>query len=120
MKNVSGINGLTVSCVNMERAVFYHGKKCARLSRTVATCEENTSYFGSATDSWEIYDTPLGLVERYYWCRGAALDRSGVEWRLIPFKEIADIQERFVKASAEMEAARVALEAVGGVKGGAE
>ena len=123
MKNVKGIKGLEVGRVNMQRAVFYRGQECPRLSRVEETCDAPTSYFGEITDSWETYQTPIGVVERHYWCRGAGLDRSGVDWRLIPVEEISAIQERFVKASLEMEAARVALEAVCSsycLKGGAK
>lgn len=112
MKKISGIEGLSVDRVDNRRVVYYRGQVCPLIKRSEELCEADTSYFGDVTDSWETYQTPIGVVERHYWARGAGLETSGTDWRLIPVEEIAGIQERFKKASEEMEAARIALEAV--------
>lgn len=112
MKNIHGIDGLSVDRVDNRRVVYYRGQECPLIKRSEKLCEANTSYFGDVLDSWETYKTPIGVVERHYWCRGAGLEHDGVDWRLIPVEEISAIQERFRKASKEMEDARAALEAV--------
>lgn len=112
MKSIKGIDGLSVDRVDNRRVVYYEGKECPLIKRTEELCEADTSYFGDVLDSWETYQTPIGVVERHYWCRGAGLEYSGVDWRLIPVEEISAIQEKFRKASKEMEDARTALEAV--------
>lgn len=118
---VKGIQGLSVARVNMQRSLFYRGEECPRLSRVEETCDAQTSYYGCVTFSRETYQTPIGVVERIYSCWGAGLEHSSVDWRLIPVAEISAIQERFLKASAEMDAARAALESVSFIgKGGVE
>lgn len=73
-------------------------------------CEQDTSYRGDVLDHWETFLTPVGIVERHYWARGAGLERAGTDWRLVPATEIAEAQERFTKASTELAEATAELQ----------
>jgi hypothetical protein len=110
MKNIDHINGLTVESVGDKRVVKYSSQECPLIKRDQRLCDADTSYRGDVLDSWETYQTPVGVVERHYWARGAGLERSGVSWRIVPTQEIAEAQERFETASRELTEARTALE----------
>lgn len=110
MKTINNIDGLTVEKVNGNQIVKYCGQPCPFIKRDEILCEEDTSFRGDVLDSWETYQTSIGVVERHYWARGAGLERSGVTWRIVPVEEIRTAQERFEVASREMTEARAALE----------
>lgn len=112
MEKIQNIDGLTVDHVNGKRVVMYHGQECPLISREETLCEEDTSYCGCVLYSTETYRTPIGVVERTYWARGAGLERSGSDWRIVPVEEISDVQKRFEAVSIEMAKARRALEMV--------
>ena len=113
MKNITHINGLAVGeTAEGRRVVEYMGTPCPLIKRDVELCEERTSYYGCVLNSWETYQTPIGAVEGHYWARGGGLDRTGVDWRLLPVTEIEEVQRRFEAASHELEKARKALEMV--------
>ena len=112
MQEIKNINGLTVDVFDGERSVYYQGIECPILGERTVLCERDTSYKGCVLDSWETYATPIGVVERHYWARGAGLERSGTDWRIIPVDEILQTQTRFEAASRELQEARKALEHV--------
>lgn len=72
-------------------------------------CEQDTSYRGDVLDSWRVYESPYGLIERHYWARGAGLERSGIDFRVIPVSEIEALQKR---AQETAQAAQEAAEAL--------
>lgn len=109
MKTIEQINGVTVENLDGNRTIKYLGEVCPLIKRKEIRCEQSTSYKGHLLDSWETYQTPIGIVERHYWARGAGLEESGIDWRLIPQSEIEEAQERFRLASIEMEEARFEL-----------
>ena len=110
MKQITHINGLTVEKVGDNRVVKYLGTECPLIKRNEVLCEQDTSYKGCVLDSWETYQTPVGVVERHYWARGGGLERSGTDWRLVPVEEITAAQKRFEAASRELAEARAELE----------
>ena len=85
-----------------KRKLFYNGVECPFIARREILCESDTSYNGCVLDSWETYQSPIGVIERHYWARGAGLERSGKDWRLVPSAEISELQVRFTKLSAEL------------------
>lgn len=105
------INGLSVEKDHDgEKVVKYNGVKCPLISRRDVTCEQDTSYRGDLLDGWRTYQTPIGVVESHYWASGAGLERSGIDWRIVPVSEITEAQKAFEKASAELAVARGRLE----------
>jgi len=113
MKNIKNINGLVVGkTAEGQRVVEYMGTPCPLINQNTELCEESTSYYGCILNSRETYQTPIGAVERHYWARGGGLERTGVDWRLLPVDEIEEVQRRFEAASRELEKARKALEMV--------
>lgn len=105
------VAGLVVSYDEKNhRVVKFLGQECPLIGRQEWRCEEDTSYYGCILDSVETYETPLGIAERRYWARGAGLERSGIEWRLVPKDEIRTAYERFQRACVELEKARQALD----------
>jgi len=114
MEKIVGIDGLTTEVVNNYLVVKYLGQKCPLISRKEILCKQDTSYRGCVLDEWCTYRTPIGIVESHYWARGGGLEMHRTDWRIVPVEEIQEVQERFEKASVEMEAARAALEMVCG------
>ena len=112
MENIEGIAGLTVERVDNRRVVKYNGVECPLIKRDEILCEQDTSYNGCVMDSTETYTTPVGVVKRTYWARGAGLERTGVDWCIVPVTEIEAAQLRFVAASLELANTRKALEMV--------
>ncbi len=112
MQTIPHINGLTVEVEdnNGKRSVKYNGVRCPLIGRREVLCEQNTYYRGELLDSWETYSTPVGVVERHYWARGAGLERNGTDWRIIPVTEIAAAQKRFEDVSKELHEVRKSLE----------
>lgn len=105
MDDIENIDGLTVEqLINHKRLVRYQGKECPLIKRI--EIDEDDEPF----DSWETYQTPIGVVQRHYYARGEGLEWSGVDWVIVPAGQIADAQQRFEKASKELEAARQELE----------
>lgn len=107
--------GFTVEVIYGIRRVYYLNQPCERISRKVRNCEENTVHNGSILDCWETYQSPIGVIERHYWARGAELEESGIDWRLVPQKEIETAQKRYETASVELLEARLALETLVGL-----
>lgn len=120
MTTIEHINGLTAEKIGGKRVVKYNGVECPLIKRNEILCEDDTSYKGDVLDSWETYRTPIGVVERHYWARGAGLERSGMSWRIVPVDEIRAAQDRFEAASREMAEARQALEMLAGDLVGAQ
>lgn len=106
---ITDIAGLTCEKIGGKRIVKFDGIECALIKRREILCEQDTSFRGCVLDSWETYQTPVGIVERHYWARGAGLERSGVTWHLVPSDEIKAAQERFLLASRELASAKKAL-----------
>jgi len=109
MKSIEEIHGLTIEKIDNIRVLKFDGEVCPLINRRVEVCEEDTSYNGCVTGSWETYQTPIGVVERVFEAHGAELERTSVSWRLVREKEITDAQMRFCKASDEMTDATKAL-----------
>lgn len=112
MKNIAHINGLSVEVINDRRIVTYLGQECPMISRKENLCEQDTSYFGCVIDSWETYQTPIGVVQRHYYARGAGLETTGVSWGIIPDEQIRKAQAEFLRLSQELAIARKNLEMV--------
>lgn len=106
---IENIAGLTVEGRGENRVVKFDGVPCPLIKRKEDLCECDTSYKGDVLDSWETYQTPVGIVERHYWARGAGLERSGTDWRLVPVDEIKAAQDRFTAASSELADAKAEL-----------
>jgi len=75
------------------------------ISHHEVLCEQDTSYNGHVLDCTRVYETPYGLVERSYWARGAGLERSGTDYRIIPATEIAEAQRLASETAAKAQAA---------------
>ena len=105
------VHGLTESYDEQDRRIVkYAGLECPLIQRRENLCIWKGPYLGSVLDTWETYKTPLGVVLRHYWSAGAGLERDGVDWELVPVERIAEAQERFKTASAEVAAASEELE----------
>jgi hypothetical protein len=115
MEKISNIDGLTTEIVDGFKVVKYKGQRCQIINRRRRLCELDTSYRGCVLDDYETYKTPVGVVEYKYLARGAGLEYVKESYRIVPDEEIKEIQERFERASVEMEAARNALEMVVGM-----
>ena len=105
MNQIENIHGLTVDGWGDGRVVKFSGIPCPLVGHREIRCDADTSYLGRVLDDWATYQTPVGLVERHYWATGAGLERQGVDWRIVPVKEIEAAQRRFEAASKEMAAA---------------
>ena len=105
------VHGLTESYDDLSRrSVSYAGTQCPLISRRENICDREGPYIGSILDSFETYKTPIGVVMRHYWTAGAGLERSGVNWEIVPIKRIEEAQKRFALASAEVAEAGAELE----------
>ena len=105
---IGGLDGFLADGMKLS----YQGEACPLIKDRRIRCKEHTSYEGTVTDEWTTWRTPVGIAERNYWARGPGLERKGTDWRLVPQKEIEEAQARFVRASRELAAARLALEMV--------
>lgn len=76
-------------------------------------CKAETSFRGEPLFIREVFQTPVGLIERTRRWSGAALERYSSDWRLVPVEETKEAQARFLRASEEFAAAKSALEAFG-------
>ena len=107
-KNVDGLNGFEVDGLEL----YYLGKACPGIEEN--DFADPARYNQGYADSWTTWQTPLGMVERHEWARGARGERRGTSWRLVPQPEVGleleELQERFVLASRQLEVARQALD----------
>ena len=102
MKSIESINGLTTECKNGHRRVFYMGQECPSVGDRESLCEGETSFVGEVMDQWQTWKTPIGVVERRYRARGAALELTSTTWRLVPALEIQALQTRHESLSEEL------------------
>ena len=82
-------------------------RPAVEISHREVLCEQNTSFRGDLLDSFRVFSTPYGLVQRHYYARGGGLERTGVTFKIVASGEIA---EKAIKAQQLAAAAQAAAE----------